>query len=419
MEIKRFRGLRNVESGEQLRPGDLATALNVDLTNAGKLMSRKGYTRVSATALHSLYSNHAVVLAAQGSTLKLVGSDFSLTTLADLGSSRPVSYETVLDTVFYSNGVTSGVVQGQSHRQWGVAPPAGQPAAQALVTGSLSPGTYQFAMTFRRADGHESGTGASGQVELAAGQRGISFSGMEVSTNPLIRDKILYLGSANGEVMYRVAEVPNAQTSVSVLSPDFGPPLLTQFAGPPPPGHIVRWHGGRMWVATADGIYYSDPYEPELFRLADCYMRVPGMPSMFEPVGNGAYVATQDEGSGDDSETKGATWFWSGSDPKQMSPTQVFDHGAVMGTATKVDAGFLESPVEGETEGMGSRPAVVWVSRFGVCAGFEGGQVRNYTEARYSFPVAQRGAGMIRQDRGYTSYVATLQGTGAANNAYA
>lgn len=417
MEIKRFRGLRNVESAEQLKPGDLATALNVDLTNAGKIMSRKGYTRVSATAVHSLYSNHAVALAASGTSLKRLAGDFSLVQLAELGSGRPVSYETLVDSVFYSNGVTSGIVQGQTWRPWGVAVPSGQPAAE-RIPGTMPPGRYQYAMTYRRGDGHESGTGASGEFELTSAG-GIRFTGMETSTNSGVRDKILYLSGPNGETLYRAAEVPNAQVSADVAQGGYGAVLLTQFASPPPPGHIVRYHGGSMWVATADGIYYSDPYEPELFRLADCYMRVAGMPSMMEPVGSGMFVATEDEGSGDDSETKGQTWYWSGSNPRTMSPVQIFDHGAVMGTAVRVDAGFLESPVEGETEGMNSRPAVLWVSRLGVCAGFEGGAARNYTEARYSFPVAQRGAGMIRQDRGYTSYVVTLQGTGAANNAYA
>jgi len=416
VEIKQFRGLRNVSSEERFRTGDLLTARDVDLDNTGKILSRRGYAQVNATALHSLYSNHAVALAVAGQNLKRVEADSSLTQLADLGSSNPVSYETVLNTVYYSNGVVSGKVEGSAHAQWGVTPPVGQPAAETLVVGSLRAGTYQYAMTFLRADGHESGTGVAGQVTLTA-ESGIRFTDMEVSTNPLIRDKILYLSGADGEVLFKVASVPNGQVSLDVSVNRGTTPLTTQFAGPPPAGAIVRYFNGNMFVVAGDTAYPSDPYNLELFRPEGNYLRFPGEVSLFECVDDGLYVATVD-GTGDDSESLGATWYLQGTSAMAMKSTRVFDHGAVPGTSVRTDAGFLESPVEGEIEGMQARPAVLWISRFGVCAGFNGGGVRNYTEAKYSFPVAQRGAGMVRQERGYTQYVVSLQGIGAANNAY-
>lgn len=415
MEIKQFKGLRNTSAEERFPVGYLLDATNLDLDDTGKPLSRRGYEQVSATALHSLYSNHAVTLAAAGSSLVRVNPDYSLTTLAALGSSAPVSYDTVGNTAYYSNGVTRGKVVGTEWQPWGVTPPAGQPAAAAITGGTLPAGRYLYAMTFLRDDGHESGTGVSGQIDLSSAG-GIRFTGMEVSTNSLIRDKILYLSGTNGEVLFKVAQVPNAQDAVDVLQSRSTVPLQTQFRVPPPAGTIVRHFGGSMMVAAADAVFYSDPHELELFRMDTSYLRVPGSVSLLEGVNDGLFVATADAASGDDSESTGATWYAAGSTPHQLKLVRVFDHGAVPGTAVRTEAGFLDATFE--TDGMQGRPAVIWVSRFGLCAGYDGGTVRNYTEARYSLPAAQRGAGMVRQERGYVQYVVALQGVGAANNAY-
>lgn len=64
-------------------------------------------------------------------------------------------------------------------------------------------------------------------------------------------------------------------------------------------------------------------------------------------------------------------------------------------------------------------PITVWTSRHGICAGKDGGAVKNLTETKHSFPTAQRGAAFVRQDRGYATYIITLQGPGAETNIYA
>lgn len=417
MEIKRFRGLKNTESEERLRPGDLTVATNVDLTNSGKIVSRKGYERVNAAASHSLYSNHLLAVVASGSTLNRINPNSTYTALADLQTTERVSYETVADTIYYSNGTVVGTVVGTTPRSWGVTPPAGQPAAQAGATGLLEPGTYQYAMTYVCSDGHESGTGVAGQVTLSA-RGGIQFSGLTDSTNPRVSGKMLYLSGTNGEALYRVATIPVGIPTfyVGALS-GLGVPLLTQFAGPPPAGGIVRYWAGRMWVVVGEAAYYSDAYDLELFRVGTNYLRAPAPLAMFEPLGDGVFAATQDGASGDDSESMGTTWYWSGTNPNQMKSVHVFDYGAVPGSAVLTNAGFLQQ-AGAEVEGASPRLAVIWASRFGPCVGFEGGSAENLTDGRFSFPVAQRGAGMVRQDRGYISYIVTLQGTGAVNNEY-
>lgn len=416
MEIKRFKGLRNTTSPERFTPGDLATALDVEIDNTGRVISRQGFTQVSAVAAHSLYANHGVTLLVEGVGLKAVEADFSRTSLRTLSSSAYVSFESVGDTIYYSNGVDTGRLVGRSPLQWGVAVPIGQPAA-AATGGDLPPGRYMYAMTFLRSDGHESGTGSAGAIDLPLGG-GIHFTGMEVSTNPEVSDKILYLSSPSGEVMYRARIVPNASTTMLYTAGalDLTIPLHTQFAGPPPAGKLVRYYNGHMCVVAGDVVYYSDPYNLELFHQEGNFLRFPGQVALFESVNDGIYVATTDL-AGDDPETTGATWFLGGSRMDALKSLQVFDYGATPGTAARTLATYFDTVTGDRGDAVEAKaPAVVWASRHGVCAGFDGGQVRNLTEASYSFPIAQHGAGVVRQARGFVQYLSVLRGSGALNN---
>lgn len=416
MEIKGFKGLRNTTSPERFKPGDLAVAYDVNIDNTGKIASRKGLTLKNPTALHSLYSSHSITIAVAGQSLVSIGSDFSLTTLKTLTSTRPLSVDTVIDTIYYSNGVDSGRIRGSTVSSWGVTPPIGQPAASSTY-GVLPAGKYQYALTFLRGD-YESGTGLTGTIDLPSGG-GISFSNIEVSTNPEVTDKVLYISGANGEQVYKAVVLPNAQTTYvyAAAGLDLTIPLITQFKSGPPPGYIVRTYNGRMYVVTGDAVYYSDPYSLELFDLGSGFLRFPGQVALFEPVNDGIYVATEDSG---EDESAGATWFISGNSPEKMQSVQLFAYGAISRTSVRTEASFFDTPGASDPENRGSegRPAIVWSSRHGIIMGKDGGVVQNITEAKYSFPYAAKGAAAVKQTEGFNQYIVTLQDTGALNNAY-
>lgn len=411
MEIKKFTGLNNVTSLERMAPGALSIALDVDIDNTARLMSRRGKTVINAVSCHSLYTYEAGSFLSQGTSIYAIEADLSLTLAATLQSSDHLSYDSLAGVAYFSNGFDTGRFEGRTYRQWGVVPPVNQPVASA-TTGNLRAGRYQYAMTFLRADGHESGTGLAGTIDLAA-TGGIRLGSLESSTNPEVTDKIVYLSSRDGEVLYRVAVVPNSQPVVFVADePLGGIPLTTQFAGPPPAGTEVLIFNGIAYVVRGDTVFYSEPYSLELFRLDTNFLQFPGTISLFDWVNDGIYVATSDS-EGDGSEGVGITWFMAGMRPDQFKPRQVFTYGSTPGTSIRVEAGFFGPQVERIGE-----PALIWTSRHGVCVGGDGGVVHNLTETAYGFPSAQAGAAMIRQYRGFVQYMTVGQGTGAANNAY-
>lgn len=419
MEIKKWRGLRNTTSTERFNVGELETAQNVDIDNTGRVMTREGQVQVSSIDQHSLFANHVLTLAVLRSTkvLSIVESAFTYTSVRVLTNNNPVSYETSLDNTYYSNGVDLGRFVGRAHTSWGITPPVGQPAAVA-TSGSLPPGTYMYALTFLRSDGQESGTGIAGSVDLPIGG-GIQFTGIEVSTNPDVYDKIVYISGGNGGDLFRAFSLANSVTTTVYRSGglDLTIPLLTQFAVPPPAGHIVRLYNGRMYVVAGDIVYFSDPYSFELFRPDVNYLRFPIRVAMFEPVNDGIYVGTGDI-VGEDTETNGKVWFLSG-EAGSFKSVQLYDYGVTEGSATKTGSAYFESEYSAESEGEQSdAPVVVWANRHGICAGFDGGKVQNYTEAKVSLPSASRGASIVMQTRGFSRYVVSLQGAGEANNKY-
>ena len=219
--------------------------------------------------------------------------------------------------------------------------------------------------------------------------------------------------------MYKAMFLSNTAVSAQYASNglDLTIPLITQFAGPPPAGTLVRGYNGMLYVVSGDTVYFSDPYGLELFRLDTNFLRFPGRIVMFESVNDGVYVGTADIG-GEDAESVGATWFLSGDRPDRMKSTQLFDYGVVETTAVKTDAAYFETPAPGQPQEEPARPAIIWLSRHGIILGKDGGSVQNLTEDKYSLPIASRGAVILRQSRGFAQFIVSLQAPGDAYNAY-
>lgn len=412
MELKKFIGLCNTTSPERFKPGGLAVALDVDIDNSARLMSRRGKTVINATASHSLYSHEGASFLSQGNTIYGINQDLSLTVAKVLTSALDISYDSLNGVAYYSNGTDTGRFVGRTPKAWGIAIPTGQPSASA-TSGNLRPGRYQYAMTFIRSDGNESGTGLSGQIDLAV-TGGIRLGNIPVSTDPDVMLNGIYISTRDGEVLYRAAVIPNPQTVAFVSDEsNTGIPLLTQFAGPAPAGSLVHIFNGIAYVVSGNVVYYSDPYNLELFRPGTNFMQFPGNIGIFAGVNDGIYVATSDsEGDGTEG-NMGSTWFLSGTRPDQMKSKFVFDYGATPGTAAFVNDEYFGEQVERIGE-----PVLVWTSRHGVCVGGDGGNAHNLTETMYSFPSAQDGAALVRHYRGFVQYMVAQRGTGASNNAY-
>lgn len=405
IEIRKWLGLKNTTSPERLKPGELVTAQNVDIDNDQRLSSRVGMSQVQSGSYHSLWASDGQCYVMVGQDMKRMAEDGSLTQVVRLTSGRPVCFAELNGVVYFSNGTDTGRIVNGEAKEWGIRPPRSQPVAT-LYAGSLPPGRYMYAMTFVRDDGLESGTGIAGVFELE-GKGGIRFTGLEISTDPSISGKILYLSTANGTQLYRAAILPANITTHNYMNEglDFLSVLDTQFVEPAPAGHIVEIHSGISYVVDGNVAWYSDPYSVERFRRAESrFLQFPNRIQLFGSVGNGIYVATES-----------GTWFLQGHEPTSFRAHQVLSYGAIEGTAVKIDV--EEEVEEGESKGS-NQPALMWTTESGIVLGTSNGQVKNITENKYGFPGAQRGASIVKTTKGFTQLVTALQGTGSAPNKY-
>lgn len=394
-EHKEFKGLRNTVGPENLEPGDLEAATNVDIDDAGDASVRRGHPAASiAGASHSLWSDGTTCLAVIAGTLTQILPSLATQSLRSGMGARPVSYDSVAGRVYYSNGVLTGVVENGSSRSWGLEVP--RTIAAVAVPGSLPAGRYQFALTYVRTDGQESGAARAGQLELTA-PGGLSFPALPVPADPDVIEKALYVSKANGSALYYAHTVLAATTSTTFTDPQLGTATLpTQHLSPPPPGDIVTYFAGRAYVAAGDTLYPSRPYAYELFDLREA-IRFGDQITLVGPVTDGLFVSAGAK-----------TVFLSGRDPAAFDLRPLATYGAIPRTS------YRESQTALDPERKGS--CVIWASTRGVCAGFDGGDMVNLTESRFAYPAQETGAGVVRPWRGTQQYLTTLRGAETPGN---
>lgn len=287
LAITAWQGLRNDVAPERMEPGDMVAGLNVLLLDDGRLSRRMGTLMqvgpITGGRLHSLWSDGLTLgFCAKGRILQRVDPvSLALSPVAALHSDAPVSYASLGEIAYYTNGTDTGIVQEGRRRSWGLVVPS-VPAAMA-TPGALPAGTYLYAMTYIREDGQESGAREVGSTTLTS-PGGIYWPVLPASSDPSVAAKALYLSAPNGEVLYRALVLQGDVGSANYAggSGSLSYPLETLHMGPAPAGQVIAWFQGRMWVARDDHVFASQPFSPELFHLQD-YVPARGKVTMLAP----------------------------------------------------------------------------------------------------------------------------------------
>lgn len=397
-EFTEFRGLRNTVDPSDFEPGDMATALNVDV-NDGNVTRRKGYgTVVVAGVDRDLFASGSNCLGVGSNVLKQIMPDYSTIVLrSSMTPNRALSYCAISDRVYYTSGIEFGVVQNGANRTWGMVPPV--LGAVTLTGGGLLAGRYQLTLTYVRSDGQESGARLSQVVTVPAG--GGFTAALPVSTDPTVTYKRVYLTARDGQALYEYATVPNADTSISIQLAQPGTiPLETQFLVPPEMlGTIshIAYGNGHMLVAADNRLFVSEPYAPELFDPRKAYA-FPDRVTMIAFLEDGAWLGTDTQ----------IAWLAS-SDIEKWEFKQRANYGVIPGTAKVHSA---EAIAGGESK----LPAVFFAANEGLCAGMANGELLNFTKARFAYPIQPLGAGVVRDYRGGVQWLVSLNGPETPGN---
>jgi hypothetical protein len=379
-------------------------AVNVDITDSGNLRLRKGAELVtSGVNVHSLGGNEQVTLYVDNGTLYRLNSDETSTPLrSGLSPSRLMAYETVNEELYFSNNeILEKLVSGQVNKV-GVELPAGQPTL-GLADGALAAGDYQVAITYVNASREESGTGRAAKISLPSGGA-IALSNIPQPVSAEVEVIRIYVSAPNGEKLYYAATIPVGMTSTEVDTFHMGRMLVTQFCQPTPPGHILRYYHGRLYVASDNLIFYSDPQVYGRCKISSNFMNLASRVTMIEPVETGLYVSTSTE-----------VFFVSGDDPtKGLGLQRVSDTPAVEGSSMVVKPEVLG--IDGIT---GSTQVALWFTNAGWVVGLPDGNARFLTRDRMALPEYSQATSLLRMVDGMSQLITIPRGNGQDASAFA
>ncbi len=96
---------------------DLAVAVDVDVTDTGRISRRKGYSKQSSTASHSLFCDKGKCLFVSGTSLNELLPDYTHTELTTVTADKIVSYAEINNQIYWCNGEEKGYVT-DTNNEW-------------------------------------------------------------------------------------------------------------------------------------------------------------------------------------------------------------------------------------------------------------------------------------------------------------
>lgn len=389
--LSAFSGLNNVLPPERTDPKYLKEALNVDIDRSGGIRKRKGFTQILSGSFHSLWSQGEDCFAVRNGDLVRINSDYSYDTLLSNVDDNRLSYAKADGKIYFTSEGKKGVIDaGNTIRSFGIDSPNPKPRLT-RVSGMLTKGIYQVAMTYVASDGRESGAGLAQVIEVPINS-GISLTGIPSSPDSTVNRIRIYCSSPNGEILYLVDELPHGTSSFTIMDVYGGiTPLRSFNVYSAPHGHIIREAHARMWIAQDSILWYSEPFSYEWWKPHSNFIVFDSRIRAIMPTENGIWVATD------------KLSYLSGKNPLEMKLKEVEPVKVVEGSDVKIVGAYIFI----ENTPIGYKWLVTTDRGIFVC--FNDGIALNLTEKNVAFPEADQGTAMFVQEDGINRYVSILK----------
>ena len=380
-----FSGISNLLPAERIPDNALVEATNVDIGNSGEITRREGFSSISIGSTHSLFESGDKFIAVINNDLKLLDkSGIVVTTLhQSIGASR-VWYAALPDgRVAYSNGLISGVVDGEDAYPLGVTAPDSAGEMQ-QISGKLFPGTYRYAVSYvRERDGFESAP-TFGLPEHIEG--GVAIVGLQQRDGYRMN---VYLTSHDGSEIYLAGSTTGEVFEFSGGNSDLVLPCRSTYCDAPPSGkHLAMWRS-RLLVADGATLWASRAGQCETFDLRRDFKQFSHPITAILPVDDGFYVGTTQ-----------ALIFLEGSDFDKLIYREVGKFGVVPGSAVQTLGEYIKLG-----DGVGTGSAGILIGGRSLVACFNGGRAVNMTKETYR-TTSQEVSAAFRIVRGIHQYIA-------------
>ena len=345
----------------------LREATNLDLTDDGRLQTRKGIAETAALdAGEGAWEINGRYLVQDDGDLKE-----GVTTLVS-GLLRRASLVSHNGLIYGTDGTQYFEIDGATVRNWGLPVPVLTVTATPAGGGPIAAGTYLVQASFSDSRGNEGGACDSYTATLASVGNIVVALGTGSTTTGATHVN-LYVSPVNHEHTSFVAKVALASFpyTLTTTSVTVGDPPSSRGLTAPPAGLVGLVSHRAFLMGWRDNIVWrSEAQEPHLWD-GEAILPFEGTVRACESVAGGLWVAT----------SKGLVWV-AGEDPQNWIPVQK--------TTAAATAGSMR--IEGHK--LGTLQTADLVALFctteGLVAGLPGGSVAHLTDGRYHFDPGAR-----------------------------
>jgi hypothetical protein len=369
--------------------------VNMDIDKARRARMRQGTKSYYANECHSLFATKDYMLIRYSDSLYRVSKDekrrafrdgdaisIGSPILSGLDYKEPMSFALNSEGwVFFVDSSHSGCIPalgGGTVLPWAPEPPSA-PTVSVIDGGGgfEGPGQVKVCATLVDAYGRESGSAAYSKAEVSTRTRFAVSVG-----NPGASYRV-YATDTNGKEYYQVQ--PGTVGGIE----GFGKQCRTRHKHPVRKGqHVVFWMN-RLVVADEHVLMWTDSATANTSLQSNAIFMDDAIKAVI-PVEGGLCVVAE------------TVYFLDGRDPMKFVQTDAYDARAVPGTLEFVRG----SRLSGMDNATGNW--AVWMTNRGVLACGPSGQMANLTESKWIFPGYDRGASLVRTDRGNRSVLYSL-----------
>jgi hypothetical protein len=386
------KGIDNRSSDFAVQDGFLRDCINADILNSGNVRRRRGMAqRIASSGSHSIFSDGKRMVWATANRLYVTDTGLAPTLLLTdpAFGLQPLSYVSVNGDIYFSNEYTNGKIlaSGAAFEPWGIIPPQWGP----VCTGSTVSGQarqYQVTCTFVTASGEESGA-PLGVTVLCGDTPRINCSFIPQSLDSRVVATRLYVTNIDDTIFSHAMDVPKGTTS-AVINGWFanGAALKTQFNSNPPPGQLLEYHNGRIYIAQGNVLWWTEALRYGIYDNTANFIMFPERITMIKSLGeqgprehHGMFVSSDQ------------TYFMPFVGTEELKNWPKLPYRAVEGAAMRLP----------------NSPDVLWFSDRGFVRGTAGGQAANLTEGQIAVDKYQYGTMGYTEINGHKSAVAVLQ----------
>jgi hypothetical protein len=281
-----------------------------------------------------------------------------------------------------TNGVVTAMYSNGKLTTWGVEVPSASPTIT-VSAGTLVAGDYLLACTFVRDTGEESGTNNPQVIRSLPGNNGLMLTNLPQPVAPDVVAVNIYLSAANSQTLFLVESIPVGATSTIILGSEVpGAQLRTALMNPMPAGSGVAASRGRLFVAAANTLYFSEPLRYGACDYSVDFQMFPAPIQLVVGLSTGLFIAAD------------KTYFWGGPDSD--------DALRVVGEYTGVANSVTYLP---------NNTDAIWLSSRGIARGSLDGTVTLLTDGKLATSYAGHGGTLYRESDGIKQFIGAASQT--------